>query len=87
MFVILAYDVNKKRVSGVLKICRKYLRHIQNSVFEGHLTPAQLQKLKAELAKAIIPAADGIVIYRMESTRFTQKETLGCCVLHDTVIG
>ena len=35
MFVVLVYDVKQERVGKVLKICRKYLTHVQNSVFEG----------------------------------------------------
>ena len=34
MFVILVYDVGEKRVAKVLKICRKYLTWVQNSVLE-----------------------------------------------------
>ena len=48
MFVILSYDVNKKRVSKAMKICRKYLVHVHESVFEGTLTEAKLKNLKRE---------------------------------------
>lgn len=34
MYIILTYDVGSKRVEKVLKICRKYLVHVQKSVFE-----------------------------------------------------
>ena len=33
MFVIVVYDINRKRVGRALKICRKYLVHVQKSVF------------------------------------------------------
>ncbi|MBO5354080.1 MAG: CRISPR-associated endonuclease Cas2 [Lachnospiraceae bacterium] len=42
MFVIMSYDINKKRVSKVMKVCRKYLIHVQKSVFEGNLTEVAL---------------------------------------------
>ena len=29
MFVIVTYDVAQKRVTKIMKICRKYLHHIQ----------------------------------------------------------
>ena len=35
MYVILTYDVGAKRVSKVMKTCRKYMVHVQKSVFEG----------------------------------------------------
>lgn len=87
MFVILTYDVNKKRVSKVMKLCRKYLLHVQNSVFEGNLSPAQLQRLKRELSSAIIPSVDSVQIYRLESTRFVEKESIGVSADLDSVIG
>ena len=49
MFIILVYDVGEKRVAKVLKKCRQYLYWVQNSVFEGEITPAKLKMLKEEL--------------------------------------
>lgn len=55
MYVILVYDINLENKEGqkvlrnVYKICKKYLVHIQNSVFEGELLESQLLKLKSEL--------------------------------------
>lgn len=53
MFVILVYDVGQKRVAKALKTCRKYLYWVQNSVFEGDITEANLTKLKIELLNVI----------------------------------
>lgn len=53
MFVIVTYDVNAKKNNKVLKICRKYLLHVQKSVFEGMITEAKLKRLKNELAQVI----------------------------------
>ena len=49
MFVIVVYDINRKRVGRALKICRNYLDHVQKSVFEGNITEGQLKQLKNEL--------------------------------------
>ena len=43
MYIVLVYDVSKdengqKRWSHIFKICKKYLTHIQNSVFEGEIS-------------------------------------------------
>ena len=40
MYIVLVYDVSQeengaRRWSRIFKICKKYLTHIQNSVFEG----------------------------------------------------
>lgn len=46
MYVICTYDVNEKKCSKVMKILRKYLFHIQKSVFEGTLTPKKFKDLQ-----------------------------------------
>lgn len=77
MFVILTYDVNAKRVHKIAKICRKYLTHIQRSVFEGMITESKLNHLKSELKNQIYSAEDQICIYKIESLKFTSKEEIG----------
>lgn len=77
MYIILVYDINKKRVSKVMKICRKYLHHVQNSVFEGNLTIAQEEKLKNQLKRIINPKEDHICIYHLNSLKFVRKEEIG----------
>ena len=77
MFVILSYDINRKRLAKVSKICCKYLRRKHKSVFEGTITDAKLEKLKRELEKVIDTRQDAICIYRLNSTRFMRKEEIG----------
>lgn len=86
MFVILVYDVNAKRSGRVLKTCRKYLLHVQKSVFEGDITESKLNKLKDELAKAIDTTEDAVCIYRLESVRYTRKEIIGLVREHPNTI-
>lgn len=77
MFVILVYDVKTKRNNKILKICRKYLHHVQKSVFEGNLTEAKLKRLKNELKKISNEKEDSIIIYRFETLKYSSKEVLG----------
>lgn len=77
MFIILAYDINQKRVGKVLKICRKYLSHVQKSVFEGMITESRLRRLKTELERVIDTDEDTICIYCMDSLRYMSKEQIG----------
>ena len=77
MFVIVTYDVGSKRVRKALRICRKYLRSVHRSVFEGKLTERELRCLKRELARVIDPDHDSIRIYRLESTRYAAKHDIG----------
>ena len=55
MYVILVYDINLENKEGqrvlrnVFKTCKKYLVHIQNSVFEADLDYSSFLKLKEKL--------------------------------------
>ncbi len=77
MFVILVYDVNVKRVAKVLKIARKYLHWVQNSVLEGEISKANFVKLKAEIRQVINEKEDSIVIYTFRTLKYSSCETIG----------
>lgn len=76
LFVILYYDVDQRRCSKLLKICRKYLIWVQNSVFEGEITKANLERLKQEI-RAKIKDEDSVVIYCFKSMNYSKREVLG----------
>lgn len=83
MYVILVYDINLEEKEGqkvlrnVFKICKKYLVHIQNSVFEGELLESQAIKLKAELDMHIRDNKDSVILFKGRSKRWMKKEFLG----------
>ncbi len=77
MFVITVYDASVKRDPKILKICRKYLNWIQNSVFEGELTEGKLKKMQRELGTVINSKEDYIVIYVFASQRYSSRITMG----------
>jgi len=77
MFVILVYDVKEERVAKALKICRKYLTWVQNSVFEGEISEAKLRILKDELRNLIDETYDSIIIYKFRTKHYYTRETLG----------
>lgn len=85
MFVILTYDVGVKNNARILKICRKYLTHVQKSVFEGNLSEKQLQKIKSELKKWINPENDQIAIYKIRNG-LVEKECIGYHIIQDNII-
>ncbi len=63
MYVVLVYDISQnnngqRRWSHVFKTCKKYLTHIQNSVFEGEISKVQLVKLQQELKPYIDKGED-----------------------------
>lgn len=86
MFVILTYDVASKRVPKVMKTCRKYLTHVQKSVFEGMITDGKLDRLKQELSRIIVSAEDEVCIYKLETVKYASKETIGVSKLNDNIL-
>ena len=86
MFVILSYDVNQKRGKKVLKICRKYLRHVHNSVFEGEITESKLNRLKKELEGSVNTTSDSVRIYRLAAPWFVNMDEIGRCPDNSKVI-
>jgi len=77
MFLILYYDVAQKRCAKILKICRKYLIWVQNSVFEGEITKAKYEKLLRELKSIMVDEEDSLVIYKFRHLKFYDREVIG----------
>lgn len=77
MYIILVYDVNQKRVGKMLKLCRRYLTWIQNSVFEGELTPSRLAALRAEVDALLDPDEDSVIVFRSREPRWLDKDIWG----------
>ncbi len=77
MYVIAVYDIGEKRVGKILKIFRKYLTRIQNSVFEGEISDSKFEKLKIEVLKVIDKDYDNVLYYKLVSNKYLRKEQLG----------
>ena len=77
MWVILSYDVNKKRVNDVRKLCLPYLRWIQNSVFIGDITRANLTILTSKLNKKIEPSEDSVQIFILRDQKLAKRVSIG----------
>ncbi len=77
MYVIVVYDVCEKRVGRMLKLCRRYLNWIQNSVFEGEITPIKLKELKHEAKKIMNEKEDSLIIFKSREERWLEKEIVG----------
>lgn len=86
MYVILVYDVKKKRVQRVMKTCRKYLNHLQNSVFEGNITEAKLTRLKNEIKAVIDVKTDSVCVFKLNSTKYVSKEQIAIIPLYEHII-
>ena len=77
MYVIAVYDVGEKRVVKMLKLCRRYLNWIQNSVFEGELTDVQIKELKYEAKKIMKQEDDSFSIFTSREQKWLDKEIIG----------
>ncbi|RLI76803.1 CRISPR-associated endonuclease Cas2 [Archaeoglobales archaeon] len=77
MYVIITYDVNVERVNKVKKFLRRYLSWIQNSVFEGEVSKADLEEIKSGLKDIIDKDEDMIVFYILRSEKNVKKEVMG----------
>lgn len=77
MYTLLVYDIVEKRVAKALKICRRYLHWVQNSVFEGEITEGKLKELLKKLKDIIKIKEDSILIYRFPNENAFKKEVIG----------
>lgn len=77
MYVILVYDIGEKRVGKILKLCRQYLNWIQNSVFEGEITPVKLKELLSKIKDVMNKKEDSVIIFKSREERWLEKEIVG----------
>ena len=77
MYVILVYDCGERRVAKMLKLCRKYLNWIQNSVFEGEISEVRLKELLSSAKKVIHESEDSIIVFKVSNHSSLEKEIVG----------
>lgn len=77
MYVILVYDIGEKRVGKMLKLCRRYLHWIQNSVFEGEITEVKLRELLQKAQSFMRPSEDSVIIFSSREERWLNKQIIG----------
>jgi CRISPR-associated protein Cas2 len=83
MYVILFYDIQNRELKDkdnsrrIRKAVEKYLPRVQYSVYEGELRPSEFKALEGQLKKACEDELDSIVIYVLESQRYTKRLVIG----------
>lgn len=77
MYVIAVYDCGQKRVGKMLKLCRRYLNWIQNSVFEGEITEVRLEELKTAAQNIMNEEKDSFIIFKTRQEKWLDKEVVG----------
>lgn len=80
MYVLMTYDVKAKRTEKFKKLLRKYLEHIQNSVFSGDLQESKLIELRRAISQLLLPGENVT-----EVTAFNRKNVnVAHYVKHET---
>ncbi|WP_106828310.1 CRISPR-associated endonuclease Cas2 [Parabacteroides pacaensis] len=77
MYIILVYDMGEKRVAKMLRLCRKYLNWIQNSVFEGELSAVKLKELKIQAEEIMDKNEDSLIIFSNRWDKWMDREVIG----------
>ena len=69
--------MDQKRVGKMLKLCRRYLNWIQNSVFEGELTDVKLKELIHEAKLIMKEETDSIIVFKSRQEKWLEKMIVG----------
>ena len=77
MYVILVYDMDKRRVGKMLKLCRQYLHWIQNSVFEGEITEVKLKELTMKAREIMKEEEDSLILFKNRDQKWLGKQIIG----------
>lgn len=61
----------------MLKLCRRYLNWIQNSVFEGEITDVKLKELLFKARDIMDEEKDSIIIFKSRQEKWLDKMVIG----------
>jgi CRISPR-associated protein Cas2 len=76
VYAIVVYDVQAERTTKFLTYLRRYLTHVQNSVFEGELTEGTLIEVK-ETLQSMLEDGESVMVYRMDSESYVERSVYG----------
>ena len=76
MYIVLVYDMEAERTQKMLKIGRRYLTHVQNSVLEGEITEGDLMKLRNEIEK-LLKQGESVILYELSSDALLDRTVYG----------
>lgn len=76
VYVVAVYDVQADRTRLFLNFLRRYLTHVQNSVFEGEISEGDLEKVNQQL-KSMLEPGESVIVYRMSSESYVSRTVYG----------
>jgi CRISPR-associated protein Cas2 len=77
MYIIAVYDVASERCGKMLRLCRKYLHWVQNSVFEGEMTEVALKEFLIEAKKIMVESYDSLILFKNRNANWLEKQVIG----------
>jgi CRISPR-associated protein, Cas2 family len=76
MYAIVVYDMEAHRTQKALKLGRRYLTHVQNSVLEGEISEGDLQQLRGKY-EALLEPGESVIIYELSSDTLLNRTVYG----------
>jgi CRISPR-associated protein Cas2 len=76
MYIVMVYDLEADRTQKALKLGRRYLTHVQNSVLEGEISEGDLETLKNEVDDLLQPG-ESTIIYELSSDTLLNRTVYG----------
>jgi CRISPR-associated protein Cas2 len=76
-YYIAVYDFHELKLPRAIRLFRRYLNWVQNSVFEGELTKAQFARLKWEAGQLADPEWDSVIFYELRDERYAERTVVG----------
>lgn len=76
-YAIIVYDVEVKRLNKIREFLRRFLFHVQNSVFEGGIKESDIYYIEKMLKKIINEEKDSVIIYVLPSNTILRKIEIG----------
>ena len=76
VYVIAVYDVQADRTRLFLNYLRRFLIHVQNSVFEGEVTEGELKRMRNGLEDLLEPG-ESTIIYTVSAEDYVDRTVFG----------
>ena len=76
VYVIAVYDVQADRTRLFLNYLRRFLVHVQNSVFEGEVTEGELKRMRNGLEDLLEPG-ESTIIYTVSAEDYVDRTVFG----------
>lgn len=76
VYVVVVYDMRADRTHLLLKFLRRYLVHVQNSVFEGKVTEGDLERIRHGIGERLDPG-ESVIVYELSSEKLVNRTVFG----------